>query len=159
MSVVAVAWEGHPANAPGRTASRVTRKVEQRRRFGLRFVAVSLVLSCVVLGVLLALAAFHTRLAAGQYRLVELETAVAEESEILIGLQVELRSYESPAQLEVLAEGALGLVTAEKPVNLKMSADHISSASSTLQVDGAGVGTDWLLLKELLGGSAATRNR
>ena len=157
MSVATVTWEGGATTKP-RRSSAGTRKAEQRRSFGLRFVSVSVVLAFVALAVLLILAAFHTRLAAGQYRLVELENAVAVERDVLIDLQVELKSYESPAQLEVLAQGALGLVVAENPVDLVIGPEHILSASSTIEVGGAGVGTDWLLLKQLLSASATARS-
>ncbi len=159
MSAVTVAWET-TTTVPKKRSQRASaaagaRRSAQRRSFGLRFVAVSVVLACAVLAVLLILAAFHTRLAAGQYQLVELETAVDSEREALIDLQVELKNAESPAKLEVLAEGALGLVAAENPVSLVISPEHILSASHTIELVDARIGTDWLSLKELL--SASTR--
>ncbi len=162
MSAVTVAWETTTTIPKKRSrrasAPAVARKSAQRRSFGLRLVAVSVVLACIFLAVLLILAAFHTRLAAGQYQLVELETAVAAESERLIDLQVQLKNAESPAKLEVLAEGVLGLVAAENRVNLVIKPEHILSASHTIEVVEARVGTDWLALKELLGASARALN-
>lgn len=147
------------AERSGKASARARESAVARRSFGLHLVGVSVALALLALIVLLILAAFHSRLAAGQYRLAALEQEVAIERELLVDLQVEFKSFNAPAKLEILAQGALGLVTADNPVRLSISPEHISNASSAVSGQQADADSDWLSLKGLLSASLTARDQ
>ena len=132
-------------------------RVPARRAAGLRLVGVTALLAAAAITVLAGLAVFHSVLAAGQYRLSELESGIATERERLIDLRYELQMLHGPAEIELMGIGALGLVNAPDPIDVRIEPRHIAAVdppqSSTRQ------GGDWLSIKTLLTDASTAHDR
>lgn len=72
----------------------------------------------VVLVVMFGFAAFHSQMASTQYELERIERELTLEQERLVDLQIQLDELNSPAQIERLARGALGMVDPSTPVDV-----------------------------------------
>ena len=128
-----------------------------RRAVGLRLVGVTALLAAAVIAVLAGLAVFHSMLAAGQYRLQGLEWEIAAERERLIDLRYELQTLHGPAEVELMGVGALGLVSAADPIDLRIEPRHIASSAPRRQADRRG--GDWLSIKTLLTDASTAHDR
>ncbi len=132
-------------------------RVPARRAVGLRLVGLTALLAAAAITVLAGLAVFHTMLAAGQYRLSELESEIAAERERLIDLRYELQTLHGPAEIELMGIGALGLVNASDPIDVRIEPRHIAVVD--LPRRSAHQGGDWLSIKTLLTDASTAHDR
>ena len=132
-------------------------RVPARRAAGLRLVGLTALLAAAAITVLAGLAVFHTMLAAGQYRLSELESEIATERDRLIDLRYELQTLHGPAEIELMGIGALGLVNASDPIDVRIEPRHI--AALDLPRRSAHQGGDWLSIKTLLTDASTAHDR
>ena len=128
-----------------------------RRAVGLRLVGLTALLAAAAITVLAGLAVFHTMLATGQYRLSELESEIAVERERLIDLRYELQTLHGPAEIELMGIGALGLVNASDPIDVRIEPRHIAAVD--LPRRSAYQGGDWLSIKTLLTDASTAHDR
>ena len=131
------------------------RLVPTRRAVGVRLVGITTLFACAAIGVLAGLAIFHTMLATGQYHLSELKAEISVERERLIDLRYELQTLHGPSEIELMGVGALGLVTASNPVDVRISPRDISSVDSP----GDQARGDWLSIKTLLTDASTAHDR
>jgi cell division protein FtsL len=75
-----------------------------------------------IFGVLFGLAAFHTELAQGQYRLDELERRLVALNEQRTELELEAEELESPDRIAAIARGQIGMVSPESVHDIYPSA-------------------------------------
>ena len=115
--MVAVAAHLDIADAPAALV-----QMPARRAVGLRLVGMTTLGAAVAIAVLAGLAVFHSWLAAGQYRLSELESEIAVERERLLDLRYELQTLHGPAEIELMGVGALGLIDASDPIDVRIEA-------------------------------------
>lgn len=104
---------------------------------------------------LFGLAAFHNFMATAQYDLERLELELELEQARLVDLEFEVEQLNSPATVESLARGALGMIDPNEAVDIVVSAGvlaEVQTAANGQQVPG-NVSTDWATLKPLLGAS------
>lgn len=130
-----------------------------RRIVGIRLVGITTLLACATIAVLAGLAVFHSLLAAGQYQLAELESEIAVERERLIDLRFELQTLHGPSEIELMGVGALGLVTAADPVDVRIEPRHIAVVDSAENQAASGAGGDWLSIKTLLNDASTAHDR
>ncbi len=128
-----------------------------RRAAGLRLVGVTALLATAAIAVLAGLAVFHSVLAAGQYRLSELESEIATQREQLIDLRYELQILHGPAEIELMGVGALGLVNATDPIDVRIEPRHIAAVGPPQRSIHAG--GDWLSIKTLLTDASTAHDR
>ena len=128
-----------------------------RRAVGLRLVGVTALLAAAAITVLAGLAVFRSVLAAGQYRLGELESQITAERARLIDLRYELQTLHGPAEIELMGIGALGLVSAADPIDVRIEPRHIASVGPSQQA--ARSGGDWLSIKTLLTDASTAHDR
>ncbi|GEM_PF-1478718 len=126
------------------------RLVGDGQQLGRRLVGVTTILGVVALAILLGLALFHSALAEGQYRLSQIQTDVEIERQRIIDLQFELEALNAPSEVQLMAEGVLGLVSASEPVDIDVEPTHIAAAARVDDESLNGHGTDWLTVKRLL---------
>lgn len=131
-------------------AASALRLVGERQRLGRRLVGVTTVFGVLALAVLLGLALFHSALAEGQYQLSQLERDMAAERQMVVELQFELETLNSPGEVELVARGVLGLVEATNPVDLVVDPDHIGATASVDDDTLSESDSDWLSTKPLL---------
>ncbi|WP_428119440.1 hypothetical protein [Candidatus Poriferisodalis sp.] len=141
-----------PLRAPSAPELRL---VPARRAMGVRLVGITTLLACAAIVVLAGLAIFHTMLATGQYHLSELNAEIAVERELLIDLRYELQTLQGPSEIELMGVGALGLVTASDPVDVRIEPRHITSVDSLTDQAGG----DWLSIKTLLTDASTAHDR
>lgn len=127
------------------------------RAVGLRLVGVTALLAAAAIAVLAGLAVFHSMLAAGQYRLSELESEITAERERLIDLRYELQTLHGPAEIELMGVGALGLVSATDPIDVRIEPRHIAAVDSPQR--SVHEGGDWLSIKTLLTDASTAHDR
>ena len=128
-----------------------------RRAAGLRLVGVTALLAMAAIAVLAGLAVFHSVLAAGQYRLSELESEIATQREQLIDLRYELQTLHGPAEIELMGVGALGLVSAADPIDVRIEPRHIAAVDPPQR--SIHEGGDWLAIKTLLTDASTAHDR
>jgi hypothetical protein len=128
-----------------------------RRAVGLRLVGVTALVAAAAITVLAGLAVFHSMLAAGQYRLSELESEIAVERERLIDLRYELQTLHGPAEIELMGVGALGLVSATDPIDVRIEPRHIAAVDPPQP--SIHEGGDWLSIKTLLTDASTAHDR
>ena len=121
-----------------------------KREIGRRLVGITTVLGVLALGVLLGLAVFHSELAEGQYRLAELDGEMQVERQRLIELQFQLESLHAPSEVELIAEGVLGLVSVAAPTDVTINPEHIDATARVEDDSLRANGNDWLETKTLL---------
>ncbi len=138
---------GAPPPPPSLPALRL---VGERRNLGRRLVGITTLLGVLALAVLLGLAVFHSVLAEGQYRLSGLEEDIALERQELVALQFRLETMTSPSEVELMAQGVLGLRSATEPVDLTVDPSYIGATARASDDDLGGPTTDWLATKPLL---------
>ncbi|WP_419841492.1 hypothetical protein [Candidatus Poriferisodalis sp.] len=156
MAVVA-AHLGVASTMPAQRQAPAQQQAPARRMVGLRVVGVAALCAAGAIAVLTGLAAFHSMLAAGQYRLSELESEIAVERERLIDLRYELQTLHGPAEIELMGIGALGLVNAADPIDLRIQPRHIAAADQSQPV--AHQSGDWLWIKSLLTDASTAHDR
>ncbi len=132
-------------------------RIGGRRAVGLRLVGVTALLAAATIAVLAGLGVFHSMLAAGQYHLSELESEIAVERERLIDLRYELQTLHGPAEIELMGIGALGLVNAADPIDVRIEPRHIAAVSPSSRT--AHQGGDWLSIKTLLTDASTAHDR
>lgn len=118
-----------------------------------RIVGLATVLGGAALLILMGLAVFHSVLADGQYRLSRLERDINAERQRMVELQYELETLNTPMEVELMAEGILGLVSASEPIDISVSTTFIAA---TARVDAEVFddgGVDWMSMKSLLTGN------
>lgn len=154
-----VAATAHLATVPftGAETAPVLVRVPARRTVGLRLVGFTALLAAATIAVLAGLAVFHSMLASGQYQLSELETEIALERERLIDLRFELQTLHGPAEVELMGVGALGLVSAADPIDVRIEPRHIAAVESESRT--AHQSGDWLSIKTLLTDSSTAHDR
>ena len=128
-----------------------------RRAAGLRLVGITALLAAAAIAVLAGLAVFHSMLAAGQYRLSELESEIATQREQLIDLRYELQILHGPAEIELMGVGALGLVNATDPIDVRIEPRHIAAVDPPQR--SVHEGGDWLSIKTLLTDASTAHDR
>ena len=150
--MVAVTAHLDVADAPAALA-----QVPARRAVGLRLVGITTLGAAAAIAVLAGLAVFHSWLAAGQYRLSELESEIAVERERLLDLRYELQTLHGPAEIQLMGVGALGLVDASDPIDVRIEPRHIAAvdASEEITHDGG----NWLSIKTLLTDASTAHDR
>ncbi len=127
-----------------------------RRAVGLRFVGITTLLAAATVAVLAGIGVLQSMMAAGQYQLSELESQIAVERERLIDLRYELQTLHGPAEIELMGTGALGLVDAADPIDLRIQPRHIAVVDPPRI---ARQGGDWLLIKSLLRDASTAHDR
>ncbi len=131
------------------------RLVPARRAMGVRLVGITTLFACAVIAVLAGLAIFNTMLATGQYQLSELNAEIAAERERLIDLRYELQTLQGPSEIELMGVGALGLVTASDPVDVRIEPRNIASVDTPADQAGG----DWLSIKTLMTDASTAHDR
>ena len=131
--------------------------VPARRAVGLRLVGITALLAAAAIAVLAGLAVFHSMLAEGQYRLSRLEAEIAVERDRLIDLRYELQTLHGPAEIELMGVGALGLVGATDPIDVRIEPRHIAPVDAPQH--GIHEGGDWLSIKTLLTDASTAHDR
>ena len=116
-----------PAPQSDRHRSRRLTVVPAARPHRVPFV-VGVVMTALIL-VAFGFAAFHTALAETQYDLEQVERELQLDQQRLADLQFQLVEYNSPAEIELLARGVLGLVDPEIPVDLVVSEELMAEVS------------------------------
>jgi len=104
---------------------------------------------------LFGLAAFHNFMATAQYDLERLEQELELEQSRLVDLEYEVEQLNSPAKIESLARGVLGMTDPGEAVDIVVSAGvlaEIQTAANDQEAPGES-STDWATLKPLLGAS------
>ncbi|MCP3933912.1 MAG: hypothetical protein GY708_00920 [Actinomycetia bacterium] len=71
-----------------------------------------------ILVVMFGFAAFHSQMATTQYQLEAVEVDLVLEQERIHDLQIQLDELNSPAQIERLARGVLGMVDPDVPTDV-----------------------------------------
>ena len=132
-------------------------RVPARRAVGLRLVGITTLGAAVAIAVLAGLAVFHSWLAAGQYRLSELESEIAVEREHLLDLRYELQTLHGPAEIELMGVGALGLVDASDPIDVRIEPRHIAAVETSEEITHEG--GNWLSIKTLLTDASTAHDR
>ncbi|WP_419945883.1 hypothetical protein [Candidatus Poriferisodalis sp.] len=138
-------------------ASAALVRVPARRAVGLRLVGITTLGVAAVIAVLAGLALFHSWLAAGQYRLSELESEIAVERERLLDLRYEMQTLHGPAKIELMGVGALGLVNASDPIDVRIEPRHIAAVDISEEI--AHDGGNWLSIKTLLTDASTAHDR
>ncbi len=118
-----------------------------------RLVGVATAVGVAALVILMGLAIFHSVLADGQYRLNGLERDIDAERQRMVELQYQLETLNTPMEVELMAEGILGLVSASEPIDVTVPPIFIASTArvdSEVLDDG---GVDWMSMKSLLTGN------
>ncbi len=141
-----------PADAPTLSVQAPT-----RRAMGLRLVGITTLGAAAAIAVLAGLAVFHSWLAAGQYRLSELESEIAVERERLLDLRYELQTLHGPAEIELMGVGALGLVNATDPIDVRIEPRHIAAVETSEEITHDG--GNWLSIKTLLTDASTAHDR
>ena len=132
-------------------------QVPARRAVGLRLVGITTLGAAVAIAVLAGLAVFHSWLAAGQYRLSELESEIAVERERLLDLRFELQTLHGPAEIELMGVGALGLIDAPDPIDVRIEPRHIAPVDAPAEITHDG--GNWLSIKTLLTDASTAHDR
>lgn len=132
-------------------------QVPARRAVGLRLVGITTLGAAVAIAVLAGLAVFHSWLAAGQYRLSELESEIAVERERLLDLRYELQTLHGPAEIELMGVGALGLIDAPDPIDVRIEPRHIAAVDAPAEITHDG--GNWLSIKTLLTDASTAHDR
>lgn len=104
---------------------------------------------------LFGLAAFHNFMATAQYDLERLELELELEQSRLVDLEFEVEQLNSPAKVESLARGVLGMTDPGEAVDIVVLAGvlaEVQTAANEQQAPGETV-TDWATLKPLRGAS------
>jgi len=104
---------------------------------------------------LFGLAAFHNFMATAQYDLERLEQELEVEQSRLVDLEYEVEQLNSPAKVESLARGVLGMTDPGEAVDIVVSASvlaEIQTSANDQETTGES-STDWATLKPLLGAS------
>ncbi len=150
MSALAASLDAHPA-------SPVLVTNPARRAAGLRLIAITTFGATTFIAVLAGLAVVHSWLAAGQYQLSELESQISVERERLLDLRYELQTLHGPAEIELMSVGALGLVNASDPIDVRIEPRHIAAADAPEEITHDG--GDWLSIRTLLTDAATAHER
>jgi len=104
---------------------------------------------------LFGLAAFHNFMATAQYDLERLELQLELEQVRLVDLEFEVEQLNSPAKVESLARGVLGMTDPGEAVDIVVPVGvlaEVQTAANELTSPGENP-TDWATLKPLLGAS------
>ncbi len=95
---------------------------------------VPLVIGLVVVSVLtvaFGFAVFHSQMAATQYKIETVERELRLENERLADLQIQVQEYNSPAVIERLARGVIGLVDPATPIDLVVPDEVLAAVART----------------------------
>lgn len=142
-----------PGPAPSRPASPTPsgRQRPRREQPPLRLVSPSRshrlpmlfgLVAVAVLAVMFGFAAFHSQMASTQYELEEVQRELSLEHERLVDLQIQLDELNSPAQIERLARGALGMVDPSTPVDVVVDESLVAEvADASRLADGGSAGS------------------
>ncbi len=118
-----------------------------------RLVGVATAVGVAALAILMGLAIFHSVLADGQYRLNGLERDINAERQRMVELQYQIETLNTPMEVELMAEGILGLVSASEPIDVTVPPIFIAATArvhAEVLDDG---GVDWMSMKSLLTGN------
>ncbi|NOX31512.1 MAG: hypothetical protein GXP35_15920 [Actinobacteria bacterium] len=85
-----------------------------------------------LLGVAFGFAVFHSQMAATQYKLETVERELRLETERLADLQIQVQEYNSPAVIERLARGVIGLVDPATPIDLVVPDEALAAVARTV---------------------------
>jgi len=105
---------------------------------------VPLVIGLIVVSVLtvaFGFAVFHSQMAATQYKIETVERELRLENERLADLQIQVQEYNSPAVIERLARGVIGLVDPTKPIDLVVPDEVLAAVARTAVDTNEGTGS------------------
>lgn len=97
---------------------------------------IGLILTGLIL-VAFGFAAFHSQMAETQYDLEQVERDLALDTQRLESLRFQLEELNSPAEIELLARGVIGLVDPESPVDLVVADELLAEVAEVGSTDGS----------------------